>query len=99
MKDKAGYWYKNETLIERLGITVEEQRHLKTIIGTRVKYDRKNEKRNKARRNENGLTPRQQQKQDLINKVKELKEQGLKQTEVANQLQKSLRTIKGYWNL
>ena len=99
MKDKAGYWYKNETLIERLDITVEEQRHLKTIIGTRVKYDRKNEKRNKARRNENGLTPRQQQKQDLINKVKELKEQGLKQTEVANQLQKSLRTIKGYWNL
>lgn len=99
MKDKAGYWYKNETLIERLGITSEEQRHLKTIIGTRVKYDRKNEKRNKARRNENGLTPRQQQKQDLINKVKELKEQGLKQTEVANQLQKSLRTIKGYWNL
>lgn len=99
MKDKAGYWYKNETLIERLGITSEEQRHLKTIIGTRVKYDRNNEKRKNKRRNENGLTPRQQQKQDLINKVKELKEQGLKQTEVANQLQKSLRTIKGYWNL
>ena len=99
MKDKAGYWYKNETLIERLGITVEEQRHLKTIIGTRVKYDRKNEKRNKARRNENGLTPKQQELQDLKVKILELKEQGLKQTEVANQLQKSLRTIKGYWNL
>ena len=97
MKDKAGYWYKNETLIERLGITSEEQRHLKTIIGTREKYDRNNARR--TPRNENGLTPRQQQKQDLINKVKELKEQGLKQTEVANQLQKSLRTIKGYWNL
>ena len=99
MKDKAGYWYKNETLIERLGITVEEQRHLKTIIGTRVKYDRKNEKRNKARRNENGLTPRQQQKQDLINKVKELKEQGLKQIEIANTLNITKGTVSKYLKL
>ena len=45
MRDKGGYWYKNETLIERLDITEAEQRHLKTIIGTRVKYDRNNEKR------------------------------------------------------
>ena len=86
MKDKAGYWYKNETLIERLGITVEEQRHLKTIIGTRVKYDRKNEKRNKARRNENGLTPKQQELQDLKVKILELKEQGLNNTQIAKQL-------------
>lgn len=33
MKDKGGYWYKNETLIERLEITEQEQRELKTIIG------------------------------------------------------------------
>lgn len=86
MKDKAGYWYKNETLIERLGITVEEQRHLKTIIGTRVKYDRKNEKRNKARRNENGLTPKQQELQDLKVKILELKEQGLSNRAIGRQL-------------
>ena len=86
MKDKAGYWYKNETLIERLGITVEEQRHLKTIIGTRVKYDRKNEKRNKARRNENGLTPKQQELQDLKGNRLELKEQGLSNRAIGRQL-------------
>lgn len=86
MRDKAGYWYKNETLIERLDITVEEQSHLKTIIGTRVKYDRKNERRNKARRNENGLTPKQQELQDLKTKILELKEQGLNNTQIAKQL-------------
>ncbi len=93
MKDKAGYWYKNETLIERLGITVEEQRHLKTIIGTRVKYDRKNEKRNKARRNENGLTPKQQELQDLKVKILELKEQGLSLRKIANKLNITLGKV------
>lgn len=86
MKDKAGYWYKNETLIERLGITVEEQRHLKTIIGTRVKYDRNNKKRKNKRRNENGLTPKQQELQDLKVKILELKEQGLSNRAIGRQL-------------
>ena len=99
MKDKAGYWYKNETLIERLDITIEEQRHLKTIIGTRVKYDRKNEKRNKARRNENGLTPRQQQKQDTINAIQALKNKGLSQSQVAKELGKGIATVKRNWNI
>ena len=99
MKDKAGYWYKNETLIERLGITDSEQRHMKTIIGTRVKYDRKNEKRNLARRNENGLTPRQQQKQDTINSIKQLKNKGLSQRKVSEQSGYSIALVKRYWNI
>ena len=93
MKDKAGYWYKNETLIERLGITVEEQRHLKTIIGTRVKYDRNNEKRKNKRRNENGLTPKQQELQDLKVKILELKEQGLSLRKIANKLNITLGKV------
>ena len=97
MRDKGGYWYKNETLIERLEITQSEQKHMKTIIGTDEKYKRNNKRR--TPRNENGLTQREQQKQDLINQVKRLKLQGLKQKEVAKKLNKSLRTIKGYWNL
>lgn len=96
MRDKGGYWYKNETLIERLEITKSEQKHMKTIIGTDEKYKRKNEKR--TPRNENGLTKREQEKQDLINRIKELKKLGFKQKEVAKKLEKSLRTIKGYWN-
>ncbi|MDY3361208.1 MAG: DNA-binding response regulator [Clostridium celatum] len=86
MRDKGGYWYKNETLIERLEITADEQRKLKTIIGTRVKYDRKNEKRNKARRNEDGLTPKQVELKELKIKVLELKEKGLNNSEIARKL-------------
>ena len=76
MRDKDGYWYKNETLIERLGITREEQKHLKTIISTEEKYERNNERRRASRRNENGLTKKQQELQDLKKQIEDLKSQG-----------------------
>ncbi|MGL4914311.1 MAG: hypothetical protein ACRC3Y_17970, partial [Romboutsia sp.] len=97
MRDKEGYWYKNETLIERLEITEEEQTHMKTIIGTRVKYDRNNAKR--TPRNENGLTIREQQKQDTIKAIQALKNKGLSQSQVAKQLEKGIATIKRNWNI
>ena len=93
MRDKEGYWYKNETLIERLGITTLEQRHLKTIIGLEEKYRRKNEKRNNARRNENGLTKKQQELSDLKEIVLELKKDGLSIRKIAEKLGKSKGTI------
>ena len=86
MKDKAGYWYKNETLIERLDMTEHEQTFMDTIIGTREKYDRKNAKRNNARRNENGLTDKQQELQDLKVQVISLKEKGLSIRKIAKEL-------------
>lgn len=86
MRERGGYWYKNDTLIEMLDITEDEQRHLKTIIGTQEKYRRNNERRRQARRNEAGLTSREQQKQDTIKAVKELREQGLTQTKIAKEL-------------
>lgn len=91
MRDKEGYWYKNETLIERLGITESEQRHLKTIIGTQEKYRRKNEKR--TPRNENGLTKREQEKQDKENKIKELIKRGYNMSQVAKELGINRSTI------
>ncbi|MGL4739414.1 MAG: DNA-binding response regulator [Sarcina sp.] len=86
MRDKGGYWYKNSTLIERLDITIDEQKSMKTIIGTSIKYERKNIIRRETRRNKNGLTKREQQKQDTINSVKSLKEQGLNNTQIAKAL-------------
>lgn len=99
MRDKEGYWYKNDTLIERLDITQSEQRCLKTIIGTEEKYQRKNTKRNEARRNENGLTPREQKKQDKIKAVKELYKQGYKQVEIVEKLGLTKGTVSKYIKL
>ena len=70
-----------------------------TIIFTRITYDRKNKKRTESRRNSEGLTSREQQKQDLIKKIQILKNQGLKQKEVSEKLNKSIRTIKNYWTI
>lgn len=86
MRDKGGYWYKNETLIDRLNITPKEQRSLKTIIGTEEKYRRNNERRNEARRNENGLTKREQDKQDRLNQIKELLSLGYNQSKIAKDI-------------
>ena len=83
MRDKEGYWYKNETLIDRLGITSKEQKHMKTIIGTNEKYDRNNNRRRAERRNENGLTKKQQELQDLKEKILPLKDSGLNNTKIA----------------
>ncbi|MCC0654888.1 MarR family transcriptional regulator [Clostridioides sp. ES-S-0001-03] len=80
------YKFKNSTLIDLLGITEEEQKYLKSIIGTNEKYRRKNIKRNENRRNENGLTSREQEKQDRINELLELKSKGLNQSEIARNL-------------
>ena len=75
MRDKEGYWYKNETLIDRLGITSKEQRHMKTIIGIDEKYDRNNERRRANRRNEEGLTKREEEKIKTIESIKRLYKQ------------------------
>lgn len=99
MKDKGGYWYKNETLIDTLKITPEEEKQMKTIIGTEEKYKRNNERRNKARRNEEGLTKREQFKQNKVQVVKELKKQGFKQKEIAEKLGISKGTVSKYLKL
>ena len=101
MRDKGGYWYKNETLIDLFQISREEEKKLKlrTIISTEEKYDRKNEKRREDRRNENGLTSREQSKEDLINQIKELKSQGLKQVDIADKLGISKGTVSKYLKL
>ena len=94
-----GYKFTNKYIINSLDLEENEQEQLLTIISTRVKYDRKNKKRNESRRNEEGLTSRQQQKKELINKVKELKQQGLKQVEIADKLGITKGTVSKYLKL
>ena len=96
MKDKPGYWYANEFLINRLTITEAEQVKLKTIIGTHEKYRRRNVARLASRKNENGLTPRQQAKQDLIKRLDELRKDNPEMSSL--ELSKTLNVTKRYVN-
>lgn len=98
LKDKTkGYNYKNETIIERLEVTEEEQKNMKTLLGTREKYNRNNERR--TPRNEDNLTPRQAQKQELIEQVQAFYAEGLKQVQIAEKLGVAKGTVSKYLRL
>jgi len=93
MKDKGGYWYKNQTLIERLDITLDEQKHMKSIISEEEKYRRNNIKRKNNRRNEEGLTNREQQKVKKEQLIKDLIKKGFNKSQVAKELGVNRSTI------
>ncbi|MCC0728726.1 DNA-binding response regulator [Clostridioides sp. ZZV14-6045] len=93
------YKFKNRTLIDLLGITEEEQKHLKTIIGKKEANEREKEAKKLARRNENGLTSREQEKQDKINLIKQLKEKGLNNNQIAKELKINRSTVTKYLKL
>lgn len=91
------YWYRNTTIINRLDITMEEQRHMLTIISKEEKNERDKARKKKNRRNENGLTSREQEKADRYNTIQELKRLGYTQKAVSDTLNISLPTVKRYW--
>lgn len=64
-----------------------------TIINKEEKYYRNNKRRRLGRRNEEGLTKREQEKVDNINKIKEFVELGLKNKDIAEKLGLSVRQV------
>lgn len=64
-----------------------------TIINKEEKYYRNNKRRRLERRNKEGLTKREQEKVDNINKIKEFVELGLKNKDIAEKLGLSVRQV------
>ena len=93
---RGGYNYKNETLISILNITEDEMKVMTTIIGPDEKKRRKLVRERASRRNEEGLTSRQAEKQGKIEEVKRLFKQGLKQIEIAEKLDLAKSTVSKY---
>ena len=94
-----GYKFTNKYIIDRVDIKPEEEKQLKTIISTYEKYRRNNERRIKERRNEKGLTQREQQKENTIKAIQELKAKGLSQSKVSKESGYSIALVKRYWNI
>lgn len=84
--NSRGYKFTNKYIIDCLDLEKKEQKELKTIISTEEKYRRKNKKRNEARRNEEGLTQRQQAKRERLNSILKLKKEGFNQSKIAEKL-------------
>ncbi|WP_242978477.1 hypothetical protein [Clostridium tetani] len=87
---RGGYNYKNKTLIKLLNITEEEMKVLETIIDNKEVKRRTNirvKKYNKdKRRNELGLTKRQQEKEKKEKQIQELLLKGVNKTQIAREI-------------
>lgn len=77
---RMGYNYRNSTLIKWLGITPEEQREMETIIGTKEKYRRNNNRR--SGKDESGLTAKQRERKERDQRILEMHKQGASYSEI-----------------
>jgi len=95
----AGYNISNKKLIGWLDVTEEEEKHLSTIIGANEKRRRKRIANIKMRRDQ-GIKSRQEylsQFRAVKQKGIELKERGMKYREIAEELDVSIDTVKGWF--
>lgn len=95
-KDKQ-YKYKNETLIELLEISEYEQTHMQIIIG-KEEYKRRENIRVKKVYQEKlkskGKMTKKEELKILREKIKVLRDKGLKNKEISNELNVPLKTLK-----
>lgn len=101
------YGYRNQTLVDLLAITDEEMAatnssgdyYLKSIITKEEKYRRNNLRRYNERRNEKGKTQTEQRMDKNIERIIQMKSQGKKQKEIAQELGMTIRNVQKYYKL
>ena len=88
---------RNQTIIEQLEISTQEQQIMKTLIEREIKVSRYVAKKKQAIRNENGLTKRQQSKEDNMYLILDSYYiQKLTRKKIASNLRLSFNTVKDY---
>ena len=88
---------KNLTIIEQLEISTFEQENMRTLIEKEIKYARNVAYKKAVRRNENGLTKREQSKEDNIYLILDSYYiQKLTRKKIAENLRISLSSVKKY---
>jgi len=95
------YNYSNESIINALHITDAEMLKLNTIISKEEKYRRNNLRRYELRRNEQGMTLREEQKVQNIEKIKKLIRDNpfIKQSEIAEKLEITQQMVSLYFKM
>jgi hypothetical protein len=92
------YDFKTETLVERLGVTNDEARHLRTIL-PRDEIRRRDAERHESARRAAGAIPRadyEQRSADKREQVQALKATGLSNSAIARELCMPRTTVIGY---
>lgn len=96
--EKTGkkYYYSNDKLIYMLNITEAEQMQLYTIISKEEKQRRNNIQRYNKKRDKQGLTKKELEKQKLIESIIELRRKKYTIKIISELLNKSEKTIRRY---
>lgn len=92
------YWFRNETLVDRLDITSDEARQLKTILPAEEERRRNTERHRAARRAAGAIerTAYLQQSADKRGQVLALKAKGMPNAAIARELGIGRSTVIGY---
>lgn len=90
------YKFTNNKLIEIFSISEDEQRILKSIHSKKIKYEINNEKRKSKRRNDKGLTNREQAKFDKLKTIYNLMLRNFSNSEISDKLNISVRQVQRY---
>ncbi len=93
---RRGYKFTNEHIIQLLEFKDDEIGEMKTILSKAEKLNRLKASQKAKRRNENGLTQRQQNVKDKKDIIKSLKKEGLTLQAIAEHLHMSKRQVQRY---